>query len=87
MSKNLFCSSVLTLKDLFQDLSQKSMYQKYPLPGLVQEFVPSLLIGLYLLKNGHTAPYQQPCASEMMQLPRKSVALLSSLFCEKNGFE
>ena len=87
MSKNLFCSSVLTLTDLFQDLSQKTMYQKYPAPGLVQECVPSLLIGMSLLKNGHTAPYQQPCASEMMQLPRKSVAMLSSLFFEKNGFE
>ena len=48
------------------------------MPGLVQEFVPSTLIGLYLFKSGQKAPYQQPHASEMMQLSHKSVAVMLS---------
>ena len=51
-------NKLLTLKDLFLDLSGKTMYKKYPVPGLVQEFVPTTLNCLYLLKNGHTATYQ-----------------------------
>lgn len=74
----------LTLKDLFPDLSGKTMYQKYVAPGRVQEFLPSTLIGLYLLKNGHTALYQRPRASKVMRLSSKLfVVMLSSLFCEK----
>ena len=85
---NMGRSGILTLKHLFPDLSWKMMYKKYPVPGLVREFVPSTLMGLHLLKNGHTATYQGPHASEMIWLSHKSVAvMLSSHFCEKNGFK